>query len=87
MRRGGKILCIGSLDTDNTVHMKIGTRKRLSFIFSYGCQVQDLEKVLQLIAHKVIEPQVVCKKLEDFPNVLKDLEAGKVLGRVALLQQ
>lgn len=66
--------------------MKIGTRKRLSFVFSYGSQVDDLEKVLQLIADQVIKPQVICQKLEDFPNVLEDLEAGKILGRIVLLQ-
>lgn len=67
--------------------MKIGTRKRLSYIFSYGGQVKDLEEVLQLIAEKVIKPQVETASLEDFPRVLKDLEAGKVKGRVALLHR
>ena len=81
------MLCVGSLDTENTIHMKIGTRKRLSYIFSYGGQVKDLEEVLQLISEKVIKPQVETASLEDFPRVLKDLEAGKVKGRVALLHR
>jgi alcohol dehydrogenase, propanol-preferring len=86
VRRGGKLLCIGSLDTENTIHMKVGTRKRLSYIFSYGGQVQDLEVVLKLIADKKIQPQVETNKtLEDFPSVLKDLCDGKVKARVALL--
>lgn len=67
--------------------MKIGTRKRLSYIFSYGGQVKDLEEVLQLISEKVIKPQVETASLEDFPRVLKDLEAGRVKGRVALLHK
>ncbi|QBZ63332.1 hypothetical protein PoMZ_12230 [Pyricularia oryzae] len=86
VRRGGKILCVGSLDTENTVSMKIGTRKRLSFIFSYAGQVQDLEKVLDLVARGVIRPQVQEKRLKDFPDVVRDLEAGKIDGRVALMQ-
>jgi propanol-preferring alcohol dehydrogenase len=85
VRRGGKLLCIGSLDTENTIHMKIGTRKRLSYIFSYGGQVQDLEVVLQLIAQKAIRPQVKPGRLEDFPTVLKQLGEGKIEARVALL--
>jgi propanol-preferring alcohol dehydrogenase len=67
--------------------MKIGTRKRLSFIFTYGGQVRDLEEVLQLIAKGVIRPQVNPGKLEDFPSVLEDLTRGKVECRVALLQE
>lgn len=75
------------MDQQNIVHMKIGTRKRLSFKFSYGGQVSDLEEVLQLIAKGVIKPLVGPGKLEDFPTVLNDLVAGKIKGRVALLQE
>ncbi len=65
--------------------MKTGTRKRLSYIFSYGGQVGDLKEVLDLIAQGVIKPQVRPGRLEDFPSVLRDLEAGKIEGRVALI--
>lgn len=87
VRRGGKILCVGSLDTENTVHMKIGTRKRLSYIFSYGGQVSDLEQVLKLIAEGVLRPQVEQGKLKDFPKVLRNLCDGKVKARVALMHE
>ncbi|KAG5757934.1 hypothetical protein H9Q72_013926 [Fusarium xylarioides] len=85
VRRGGKLLCIGSLETENTIHMKIGTRKRLSFIFSYGGQVRDLEKVLELIASGHITPRVETRKLPDFEEVLEALGEGKIKARVALL--
>ncbi|CAK7203312.1 hypothetical protein SEUCBS139899_006043 [Sporothrix eucalyptigena] len=87
VRRGGKLLCIGSLDTENTIHMKVGTRKRLSYIFSYGGQVPDLEVVLQLVAEGALRPQVETKTLKDFPEVLKDLLDGKVKARMALLHE
>lgn len=87
VRRGGKILCIGSLDTENTVHMKIGTRKRLSFIFSYGGQARDLKEVLDLIAAGAVKPQVEEASLDSLPEVLKSLEAGEVDGRVALVHK
>ena len=87
VRRGGKLLCIGSLDADNTIHMKTGTRKRLSYIFSYGGQLQDLNDVLALIAKGDIRPQVEEGKLEDFPTVLRELGEGKFKGRVALMHK
>lgn len=87
VRRGGKLLCIGSLDTENTIHMKTGTRKRLSYIFSYGGQVPDLEVVLKLVAEGALRPQVEEKTLKDFPAVLKDLLDGKVKARVALVHE
>ncbi len=86
VRRGGKLLCVGSINPENTIHMKTGTRKRLSYIFSYGGQVGDLKEVLDLISKGVIRPQVEHGKLEDFPKWLKNLEEGKVEGRVALIQ-
>ncbi|KAF9889919.1 hypothetical protein FE257_006791 [Aspergillus nanangensis] len=87
VRPGGKILCIGTLDRKNEVDMKIGIRKRLSFIFSYGGQKRDLVEVLDLIAKGVIRPQVETKGLLDFPQVLKDLCDGKIKDRVALVAE
>ncbi len=79
------MLCVGTLNVENMIDMKIGIRKRLSIIFSYGGQVGDLEEALGLISKKFIQPQVENGKLEDFPSVLKDLCNGKIKSRVALL--
>lgn len=65
--------------------MKIGIRKRLDIIFSYGGQTRDLKEALDLIAEGVLDPIVADGKLGEFPHVLKQLEAGKVKGRIALL--
>ena len=75
---------MGTLSADNTIHMKMGIRKRLAFIFSYGGQREDLEELLELMAKKVITPQVETAKLEEFPQVLQDLCDGKVKARIAL---
>lgn len=85
VRRGGKILCVGSIDPDNTVHMKIGTRKRLSYIFSYGGQVQDLREVLQMISRGKIRPHVAERPFKDLPMVLSELGVGEIEARVALV--
>lgn len=84
VRRGGKMLCVGTLDEENTVDMKIGIQKRLSIVFSYGGQSSDLKEVLDLISKGVIQPQVDTADLKDFPKVLKNLCEGKVKARVAL---
>jgi propanol-preferring alcohol dehydrogenase len=65
--------------------MKLGTRKRLSYIFSYGGQVQDLRAVLDLISRKVISPRVQERRFQDFPQIVNDLVAGKIKGRIALV--
>ncbi|PGH10926.1 hypothetical protein AJ79_05171 [Helicocarpus griseus UAMH5409] len=87
VRPGGKILCIGTGDRKNELDMKNGIRKRLSFIFSYGGQYEDLVEVLNLIAKGVIRPQVEKGKLEDFPTVLKKLCEGKIKDRFALVAE
>lgn len=85
VRRGGRLLCIGSLDNKNTIEMKLATRKRLSFVFSYGSQAQDLPKVLDLIATKKVEPWVQSRPLKDLQAVLAELEVGEVEARVVLV--
>ncbi|OAL45150.1 N-benzyl-3-pyrrolidinol dehydrogenase [Pyrenochaeta sp. DS3sAY3a] len=85
VRQAGRILCVGTLNHENTVHMKLGIRKRLDIIFSYGGQTKDLSEVLDLIAQGVLNPMVADGKIEDFPKVMGDLEGGKVQGRIALV--
>ncbi|KAJ5952828.1 uncharacterized protein N7479_011241 [Penicillium vulpinum] len=85
LRPGGKILCVGTLNLINEFDMKIGIRKRLSIIFTYGGQYRDLVEVLDLIARGIIQPQVELGKLQNFPRVLKELGEGKIKDRIALV--
>jgi propanol-preferring alcohol dehydrogenase len=85
VRRGGKMLCVGTLDVENTIDMKIGVRKRLTILFTYGGRRNDLEEVLDLIASGDIKPQVENALLRDFPRLLRELCDGRIKGRVALL--
>lgn len=64
--------------------MKMGIRKRLAFIFSYGGQREDLEALLDLMSKGVIMPQVEEGRLEDFPKALQSLCDGEIKARVAL---
>ena len=85
VRIAGRMVCVGTLSTETTMNMKIGIRKRLTIIFSYGGQREDLEELLGLMGKNVIMPQTEEGKLEDFPRWLQDLEDGKVKARVALV--
>jgi propanol-preferring alcohol dehydrogenase len=87
VRRGGKLLCVGTLDDENTVDMKTGIQKRLSIIFTYGGQWRDLKEVLDLISKGMIRPQVETAPLKEFPQILKSVCDGKVKARVALLHE
>ncbi|KAH8898226.1 N-benzyl-3-pyrrolidinol dehydrogenase [Thozetella sp. PMI_491] len=85
VRHGGKIISVGSFDLENTLHMKIASRKALTFVFSYGGQIKDLKEVLALIAQGKIQPRVENAMLEDFWATVKDMHAGKLKSRIALL--
>ena len=85
VRPAGKILCVGTLNHHNTVHMKLVIRKRIDILFSYGGQVEDLKEVLDLVSRGILNPMVINREVSEFPKLLKDLEAGRVLGRVAFL--
>ncbi|KAJ5490155.1 Short-chain dehydrogenase/reductase SDR [Penicillium expansum] len=87
IRRGGKLLCVGTLDEENTVDMKIGIQKRLTIIFTYGGQWRDLKEVLDLISKGIIQPQVETAGLKDFPHILKSVCDGRVKARIALLHE
>jgi alcohol dehydrogenase, propanol-preferring len=84
VRRGGKMVSIGTLNLHNDVDMKNGIRKRLTINFSYGAKREDLTEALSLIAQEKLNPQVESGRLEDFPRWLTDLCDGKVKARVAL---
>ncbi|KAF2649791.1 N-benzyl-3-pyrrolidinol dehydrogenase [Lophiostoma macrostomum CBS 122681] len=87
VRQAGRMLCVGTLNHHNEVHMKIGIRKRLTIIFSYGGQTRDLEDVLELIARGVLDPMVRDAKIGDLPIVMDALQKGEVKGRIALVSQ
>ena len=84
VRRGGRPLCIGSLDNKNTIEMKLAPRKQLSFVFSYGSQAQDLPKVLRLIATKKVEPRVHSRPLKYLQADLAELDMGEVEAPVVV---
>lgn len=82
---GGKLLYVGTLSNETTIDAKLCIKKRLTIVFNYGGQYQDVVEVLDLIAKKVIRPQVETGNLKDFPNILQNLHDGKIKSRMALI--
>jgi propanol-preferring alcohol dehydrogenase len=85
VRYGGKLLYVGTLSNETVVDAKICIKKRLTVVFNYGGQYQDVVEVLDLIAKKSLRPQVETGDLKDFPRVLQDLHDGKIRSRIALV--
>lgn len=76
---------VGLLETDLPVTSLLCCRKKLSILFSYGGTYQDIVECLQLIQKGFIKPQVELGKLDDFPEILKKLDEGKIKCRIALI--
>lgn len=85
VRMGGKILYVGTLSDETSIDAKLCIKKRLTVVFNYGGQYQDVMEVLDLIASGAIQPQVEIGDLKDFPKVLQDLHEGKIKSRMALI--
>ena len=82
---GVKLLYVGTLSNETTIDAKLCIKKRLTIVFNYGGQYQDVVEVLDLIAKKAVRPQVETGDLKDFPKVLQDLHEGKIKSRMALI--
>lgn len=82
---GGKLLYVGTLSNETIIDAKLCIKKRLTIVFNYGGQYQDVVEVLDLISKKVIRPKVETGPLKDFRSVLQDLHDGKIKSRIALI--
>lgn len=76
---------MGTLSNETVVDAKLCIKKRLTIVFNYGGQYQDVVEFLDLISKKIIRPQVETGNLQDFPSVLQDLHDGKIKSRMALI--
>ncbi|KAF2095314.1 N-benzyl-3-pyrrolidinol dehydrogenase [Rhizodiscina lignyota] len=85
VRMGGTILSVGILSPKTQNLNPLCSRKRLSVLYSYGGQRQDLVEALGMIARGQLQPQVEMGKLEDFPKMLEKLHAGEIKSRIALV--
>ncbi|EXJ79405.1 hypothetical protein A1O3_08907 [Capronia epimyces CBS 606.96] len=87
VRPAGTVVLVGLMNPTFTFDALVALRKRLDILGSFGGTYADLEACLDLIAKGVIVPQVETASLADFPQVLADLDAGKVKSRIALIPE
>jgi propanol-preferring alcohol dehydrogenase len=73
------------MSRETNVDAKICIKKRLTVLFNYGGQFQDVVEVLDLIAKKALRPYVETGSLKDFPRVLQELHEGRIKSRIALI--
>lgn len=85
VRPGGRLIQVGLLGPELTINNLLAVRKRLSILCSYGGRMDDLEACLDLIAQGALKPQVETGDMDDFPQILHRLHAGKVKSRIVLV--
>ena len=87
VRRGGRIILVGLLDTELKLdHLKCIV-KRLSILHTFGGHSADIVDGMALISQGVLKPRVETAPLKQFPGVLKDLHEGRVKSRMALIPE
>lgn len=87
VKPGGTVVLIGL--EQETVAVKpfmLGARQ-LSVRGSFGGDYEDLERCLQAIERGDVVPAVENRSLDECAQVVKDLEAGRVRARIALIPQ
>ena len=85
MRSGGRLVQVGLLGPELTIHNALAVRKKLTILCSYGGMYEDLVDCLDLIQKGALKPQVETGDFDDFPSVLEKLHAGKIKSRIALI--
>lgn len=85
VRAGGKIILVGLASS----HVSIATASMITFqvevLGSFWGTHQELEEIFDLISKGKIKPQVQTAPLKEVNHWLKELEAGHVKSRIALL--
>ncbi|EIW63293.1 alcohol dehydogenase [Trametes versicolor FP-101664 SS1] len=85
VRTGGTVVLIGLYGDALSVTPLAMTTKQLKLLGSFGGDYQDLEESLRAIAEGKVTPGVEERPMDQCREVLKDLAAGRIRTRVALV--
>jgi len=85
VRPGGKIVMVGMNSMTFPINTLIAMSKELTLLCSYNGPRYELEEALKLMAQGIIKPRITTDGINTLPQVLKDLEDGKIRGRRVLL--
>lgn len=76
---------VGLIGQDPKYVPMLGVVKALKVLGSYNGTAEELEEVLALLAKGKINPMVNTRPMYELPNVLDDMDHGRLQGRVVLL--
>ena len=84
VRHGGKIVLVGISGQQLPLNALSSILKGLDIRCSYNGNFEELAECLGLIAQGVLTPTISTKPLDQVVSVLKDLDDGKITGRMVL---
>ncbi|KAI0633224.1 alcohol dehydogenase [Trametes polyzona] len=87
VRSGGTVVLIGLGDDAVAINPLVLTTKQLSIVGSFGGDSQDLQECLQAVDEGKVRPEVEERPMDECAQVVKDLAAGAIRTRIALVPQ
>ncbi len=85
LRKGGRYILFGLFGGEITLPMPPIAMRAVSIVGSYVGNLRELKEVVALAKKKKLKPTpVTTRPADEVTQVLEDLKAGKVLGRVVL---
>lgn len=85
VRPAGLVVLVGLLSPKATVLPGLLVTNVLTLKGTFCGTVDGLRECLDLIAQGIVKPQVVERSINDLPQVLRELDDGKVRGRQVLM--
>lgn len=87
LRPGGTLVLVGLLSAQVPVLSLVFVPAGLTIKASYNGSVQAYKECLELMEKGILVPKMQTGSIEDLPQVLKQLDEGKINGRMVLLPE
>jgi propanol-preferring alcohol dehydrogenase len=86
LRRAGTMVCVGLPPKSESIPATPADfiARGIKIIGSSSATVQDIEEAMEFLAKGDVKPEINMKKLDEVEEVLADIEAGAVEGRVVI---
>lgn len=85
VRPAGLVVLVGLISPTVTVIPGLMVTNVLTLKGTFCGTVDGLRECLDLVARGIVKPELVTKSINDLPQVLRDLDDGKVRGRQVLM--
>lgn len=85
VRRGGKVVMVGLFGGDSPLSLASMPMRMLTIEGSYVGNLEELHELMALVRNDKVQPMPYSTRpLEAANDVLEELKAGKIVGRVVL---